>query len=45
MSPWRPWLPSVEQMVERSISAFVGRDAELAREVLAADDEVDAMRK
>jgi phosphate transport system protein len=34
----------VEQMVERSISAFVGRDAELAREVLAADDEVDAMR-
>ncbi len=35
---------SVEGMVEKSISAFVGRDADLAREVLAADDEVDAMR-
>lgn len=34
----------VEGMVEKSISAFVGRDADLAREVLAADDEVDAMR-
>jgi phosphate transport system protein len=34
----------VEGMVEKSISAFVGRDAELAREVLAADDEVDQMR-
>lgn len=34
----------VEGMVEKSISAFVGRDAELAREVLTADDEVDAMR-
>ena len=35
---------NVEGMVEKAISAFVGRDAELAREVLAADDEVDAMR-
>ena len=35
---------NVEGMVEKAISAFVGRDAELAREVLAADDEVVAMR-
>ena len=34
----------VEEMVEKSISAFVGRDADLAREVLAEDDQVDRMR-
>ena len=34
----------VEEMVEKSISAFVGRDAELAREVLSEDDQVDRMR-
>jgi phosphate transport system protein len=34
----------VEEMVEKSISAFVGRDADLAREVLAQDDQVDRMR-
>lgn len=34
----------VEEMVEKSITAFVGRNAELAREVLLADDEVDRMR-
>ncbi len=34
----------VEEMVEKSISAFVGRNSDLAREVLSADDEVDQMR-
>ncbi len=34
----------VEDMVERSITAFRNRDADLAREVLTADDNVDHVR-
>jgi phosphate transport system protein len=34
----------VEDMVERSINAFAHKDAELARGVLLADDEVDQLR-
>jgi phosphate transport system protein len=34
----------VESMVRRSLDAFVRRDAELAREVLLADDEVDDLK-
>jgi phosphate transport system protein len=33
-----------EQMVRKSLDAFVHRDADLAREVLMSDDEVDALR-
>jgi phosphate transport system protein len=33
-----------ERMVGRSLDAFVQRDAALARDVLAVDDEVDALR-
>ena len=33
-----------EMMVRNSLDAFVKRDAELARTVLASDDEVDALR-
>jgi phosphate transport system protein len=34
----------VESMVRRSLDAFVKRDADLAREVLLADDEVDDLK-
>jgi phosphate transport system protein len=34
----------VESMVRRSLDAFVQRDADLAREVLLADDEVDDLK-
>jgi phosphate transport system protein len=34
----------VESMVRRSLDAFVKRDADLAREVLLADDEVDELK-
>lgn len=34
----------VESMVRKSLDAFVSRDAELARSVLASDDAVDSMR-
>lgn len=34
----------VEDMLHRTLDAFVRRDADLARGILAADDEVDAVR-
>jgi phosphate transport system protein len=33
-----------QEMVRKSLDAFVGRDAELARTVIDADDEVDSLR-
>jgi phosphate transport system protein len=33
-----------QEMVRKSLDAFVGRDAELARTVIDADDDVDSLR-
>jgi phosphate transport system protein len=49
--PLKPYLDlprmseRAQTMVHQSLDAFVNRDADLAREVLAADDEIDAIYK